>query len=361
MNRKLYAILLCVLVATSVALAACQPQDATTGPCLAHSDANKDGLCDNCGVQVGVIGGTTSTAPKDVEVRFVVMDDYGEKMVGATVMISSNIEDIEESLVVNDEGSCATTLPVGEYTVIVENLPEFHLAGVFKLEVEPGMGPVALDIQDKTPNGTVEKPYFIGEEPRTEDFNTNEQLWFSMRAGEGRYLIVRNADAEVEYEGQIYYPDTDGVITVRIESEDAKDQLMVKVTNTSADPQQITVELYADPGTADNPFQIDLNQNTVAVVIEGGSVYYEWTATADGSLTVSSTSAFNSITLTNTGKVDGDQNDTGTQMAGPSEGALSLTLNNIKEGDVIRVQVSVVGYCTDPEAEIDFVLTFQAG
>ncbi len=361
MNRKLYAILLCVLVATSVALAACQPQDATTGPCVAHSDADKDGLCDNCGIQVGVIGGTSTTAPKDVDVQFVVLDDFGEKMVGATVMITSQVEDIEVSLVVNEGGSCSTSLPVGDYTIVVENLPEFHLAGVFKLEVEPGMGPVSLDIMDKTPNGTAEKPYFIGEEPRTEYFNTNEELWFTMRAGEGHYLVIHNANVEVEYEGLTYYPDSNGVVTVRIESEDAKDQLMVKVTNTSADPQEITVELYADPGTFDNPYQIGLNQNTVAVVIEGGSVYYEWTATADGSLTVSSTSAFNSITLTNTGKVDGDQNDTGTQMAGPSEGALSLTLNNIKEGDVIRVQVSVVGYCTDPEAEIDFVLTFQAG
>ncbi len=357
MNRKLCAILLCVLVATSVALAACQQETPTTGPCLAHSDANKDGKCDNCGIQVGLPQASSQAGPKEVEVTFAVQDNRGTPMANALVLITGG--EADETVTVGADGYCKLMLTEGNYVIMLENLPDYHLAGVFNVTVEEGMDVVLLDVINNTPNGTAEKPFFLADEPVTKLFNTNEKIYFSLRGGEGRYLIIENANAEVEYNGQTYYSDTEGKITVRIETDDPKDTGILAVLNTAANDQEITLQLFADPGTADNPLEAVLDQSTVAKVVEGGSVYYQWVATADGSLTVTSNSAVNSISLTNMGKADGDHSS-GTQMAGPTEGAASVTLDNIKAGDVIRIQVSVVGSATEKAYEVDFTLTFQA-
>ncbi len=349
MNRKLTAILLCVLVATSVALAACQGGDSTTGPCLAHSDANKDGKCDNCGVQVGLQLNSTAAKPQSIEVTFSVRDDYGEAMAGATIIIQDRSGAVNLTDTLDEQGTFKATLDLGDYNIMLENLPEYHLVGVCSITVEEGMEPVLINVIDNTPNGTPEKPFPVVEEPVTEFFNTNETFTYSVRGGTGKYMVIENAEAEVFYNEKTYTPDADGKITIRILSDDAKDQILFTVTNKAADGQEITVTLLADPGTAENPIEAQLGQIYTAHVVGDKSVYYIWTATADGSLTVTSSSAVNSISLFNLNT---------SKMEGPTEGAASVTLEGVKAGDVIRIEVTTSVNATEEENDIDFTLTF---
>ncbi len=349
MNRKLLVILLCVLVATSVALAACQNNDATD-PCLAHSDADKDGKCDNCGVQVGLAVNSTAPAAQSVEVTFSVRDDYGDAMAGATLIIQDRDGAVNLTGTVGEDGTYKVTLDIGDYNVMVEDLPDYHLAGVYNITVEDGMAPVQVSIIDNTPNGTAEKPFAVVEEPRTESFNANETFYFTVRGGYGKYLVVENANAEVSYDGQVYTPDAENKISFRVDSEDAKDKGIFTVTNKSAEGQDITVQLFADRGTMENPYDAQIGQSYTAHVSGDHSVYYLWTATADGSLTVTSTTAINSISLFNLET---------SKMAGPTEGAGTLTLDGIQAGQVIRVEVSTSLEATEEENDVEFTLSFE--
>ncbi len=350
MNRKFRAILLCVLVATLVALAACQNNSATTGPCPGHTDQDGDGLCDNCGIQVGFGQASTSTGVQNLEVAFSVRDDYGEAMAGATIIIQDRYGSVNLTGTVGEDGIYRVNLDLGEYTVMVEDLPDYHLVGVYNLTVEEGMSPVQINVIDNTPNGTMEKPFHVVEEPCTQFFNTSETFYFSVRGGYGKYLVVENADAEVTLDGRVYTPDEDNKITVRVASEDTMDQILITVANKSADGQEITVQLFADPGTAENPFQAQIGQSYTAHVVGEHSVYYLWTATADGTLTVTSTSGINSITLFNMET---------SRMSGPTEGAQTLSLDQIKAGDVIRIQVDTSTQATEPENDVEFTLSFE--
>ncbi len=358
-NRKMIcALLLCLLMVLSVAMVGCQENvETTTAPCTAHSDANKDGKCDNCGIQVGFSANPTTSQTSQIEVSFEVFSDAGKPMEGAIVRVKDNYDEVDVTATVGADGTCKVTVPRERYIVSVENLPNFHLVGFKNIDAEPGMEVVKITVMDNTPTGEMAKPFFVGSQPVTKNFAVGQVLYFSMRGGEGRELIIENPDVEVQYQGQVYSPDADGKIAVQIITNDPKDTVLVAVTNKGDAQQDITLDLYANPGTVDNPYEAVLNQTDVVKIVAGGSVYYEWVATADGSLTVTSSCAFNSISLTNTKSGD-DQQLSGTQMAGPTEGAASVTLEGIQKGDIIRIQISVTAQAGDADTDVDFTLSF---
>ncbi len=350
MKRKISVILLCLLVAAAAALAACQGGNGTTAPCLAHSDANGDSMCDICGVQVGLVLESSSVNTDPVEVRFAVTDNYGEAMEGATLIVQDKYGTVNLTGTVGANGFYSLVLDPGEYMVMVEDLPDYHLAGVYTITVQAGMSDVEVAVQDNTPNGTLEKPFTVLEEPLTMNFNANETFHFGVRCGTGKYMVVENANAEVSYNGVVYTADADGKIAVRIHSSDPKGQIIFTITNKSEEGQDITVQLFADPGTMENPYVVENGQSYTAHVVGDSSVYYQYIATADGQLTITSPTAVGSITLFNMNT---------SRMEGPSEGASTLTLTEVKAGDVVRIEVFVTNEATEEENDVEFTLSFE--
>ncbi len=360
-NRKLIALLLCLLLATSVAMAGCQGQETptTVGPCTEHTDIDKDGMCDNCGIQVGLVVPTTKPGPKEVEVTFEVLNEEGQPMTGVTVHVKDGYNEVDVTTTVGSDGRCTLTLPRESYMATVEDLPIYHLAGFHRFDAIEGVELIKITVYNNTPTGEMSKPFFVGTQPVTKSFEPGQQLYFTLRGGEGRIVIIRNPDVEVAYAGEIYTPDENGRLELYIVTEDPKDAVLLGVTNKSASAQDIEVDAYANPGTVDNPHEAELDKTTVVKVHGSSSIYYEWIATADGSVTVTSASEVNSISLTNTKNGD-DSQITGTQMAGPTNGAASVTLGGVKKGDIIRIQVSVTQDDVETEYEIDFTLSFAA-
>ncbi len=353
MNRKFMIMLLCVLVATSVALAACQPEapEESTG-CAAHSDVNNDGLCDNCGIKVGFTNNTTAPAG-NVPVSFSVFNDEQMPMTGATVTITDRYTQEVFTATVGADGTVTVELPESDYSVGLEDLPEYHVAGFKTLEVMPDMDTVALNVVNNTPNGSAERPFFIGSDVVTQEFAADSSLYFTMRFDWGRALIIDNPNVEVTVHGETFTADANGRVEVRVDVDDdqAQEHMTVIIAN-KGETQTLNMQPVSDPGTLENPFALELGKDTTAQVVDGNALTYAWTATADGVVTVSSDTDISSLKLNNL------TNSTSTAFTNDvSAGTGPSASLEVKAGDQITVEVTVTASSGGEYDEVVFKLT----
>ncbi len=354
MNRKWISILLvCMLVAACAALAACQEGgNNVTTACTLHSDANADGVCDNCGVRVGAADNSSSQA-KPVDVKISVRNNYDKPMEGAIV----NLKDVDGSIfnaTANQDGMCTITLDPGQYSVWVDNLPENHISGgSISLEVKEGMQIVKMETIDNTPNGTEEKPFFLGDEKANYHFAANETFHFRARTSAVRAVVIDNPNVEVRYNNEVVQPNAEGRVEIRVELENAGDTISFTVTNKLSEELDLELGLVSDPGTQDNPYEAKLNELTLVEIKDNGTVCYLWVVPedfAEGTLTITSGSDKNSINLYNL---------TTSRVTNFTEGQASVSLDKIHAGDSILISVTVTTGAGDGTHTIDFTLTYE--
>ena len=278
----------------------------------------------------GVVGGTVAwliANPDPVVNTFT----YGD--------INIDLEETDTNLDEDDDPN------TNEY----EMMPGQEIVKDPKITVKAGMEPVALEVMDNTPNGSEERPFVINEDSLTVTVPAGETYHFTLFGGYNRTLHVTDAGAEILFRDQTYAPDENGSIAVRIVTDSPRDHAYVALTNKNGDTREITLTLVSDPGAMDNPIVIEtLGEAITANVPQDGMVYYRWTATAAGKLTVTSADAINNISLNNLAN---------SKVTDLTNGAESVTLE-VAEGDTITIVVSVIG--GDKQAEtnpVTFTLT----
>ena len=322
---------------------------------LAVTACDKNPPADTTEDTTAAVEGVTTEAPADVPaakvvVTLTVKDQDGNAMPEAVLTILPASEEGESAtLTADNEGTVTVTLPEGEYTVRFDVLPEYVLGIDTKITVKAGMEPVALEVIDNTPNGSEERPFVINEDSLTVTVPAGETYHFTLFGGYNRTLHVTDAGVEILFRDQTYAPDENGSIAVRIVTDSPRDHAYVALTNKSGDTREITLNLVSDPGAMDNPIVIEtLGEAITANVPQDGMVYYRWTATAAGKLTVTSADAINNISLNNLAN---------SKVTDFTNGAESVTLE-VAEGDTITIVVSVIG--GDKQAEtnpVTFTLT----
>ena len=322
---------------------------------LAVSACDKDTPSDTSEDTTAAGEEATTEAPTEapaakVEITLTVKDQDGNAMPEAVLTILPASEEGESAtLTADNEGTVTVTLPEGEYTVRFDVLPEYVLGIDTKITVKAGMEPVALEVIDNTPNGSEERPFVINEDSLTVTVPAGETYHFTLFGGYNRTLHVTDVGAEILFRDQTYAPDENGSIAVRIVTDSPRDHAYVALTNKSGDSREITLTLVSDPGAMDNPIVIEtLGEAITANVPQDGMVYYRWTATAAGKLTVTSADPINNISLNNLAN---------SKVTDFTNGAESVSLE-VAEGDTITIVVSVIG--GDKQAEtnpVTFTLT----
>jgi hypothetical protein len=277
--------------------------------------------------------------------------DQEENPISNTVITIVPVQDTVESatLTADSEGSVNVELPVGEYTVRFDVLPEYVLGIETSLTVVPDMEPVTLYVTDNTPNGSEERPFFIMSDTEIVTIPAGTTYHFTLFGGNDRTLIIENSDAVITYKETEYKPDESGRIEIRMSTENPRDPSFFALTNSGKEAVEMTVILLSDPGSMSNPIPVEvLGEVITAKVPQENMVYYKWVATASGTLTVRSTDTINNISLNNL---------TTSQVSSFTEGKESETLA-VSEGDEITIVVSVLG--GDKNAEynpVSFSLT----
>lgn len=287
----------------------------------------------------------TDAAPEKVNITLTIQDQDSNPM-SETVLTILPIDENGESatLTADQEGTVTVSLPAGEYTVRYDVLPEYVLGIDTPLTVTSGMEPVVLEVTNNTPNGSVERPFVINEDTLTITVPAGATYNFTLFGGYNRTLIVLDAGAEVTFNEEAFIPNESGEISVRIVTESPRDHAYVALTNKSGETREITLTLVSDPGAMDNPIVIEaLNEAITAGVPQDGMLYYKWTATAAGTLTVASADTINNISINNL---------TTSQVSDFSAGSESVSLT-VSAGDEITIVVSVIG--GDKQAEFQNV------
>ena len=331
---RLIAALL-VLLLSAMAFVACNGGQTTEST---PSDTTAEGS--------GAATETPTDAPADkVEVTLTVKDQEGNPMAEAVLTIlPANGESESATLTADSEGTVQVSLPEGRYTVRFDILPKYVLGIDTTITVAAGMAPVVLEVTDNTPNGSEERPFVILENTVTVKIPAGLTYHFTLFGANNRTLTLNDPAAEVIYNDSTYKPDAEGKISVRMKTASPRDPSFFAVTNTSAEEKEMTVVILSDSGAMDNPIVIEqLDETLIAKVPQDGMVYYKWTATATGTVTVLSSDTINNISLNNL---------TTFQVSDFSGGAESVSLD-VNEGDEITVVVSVLG--GDKQAEYNEV------
>lgn len=333
---------LLLLVALSViALAACDkgnPADTTAQDTAAPTEAPTEA--------------PTQPAVEKVSVTLTVKDQEGNPMPETVLTILPENEGGESAtLTANEEGTVTVSLPAGNYTVRFDILPEYVLGIDAPLTVTAGMEPVVLEVTDNTPNGSTERPFVINEDTITLTVPAGVTYNFTLFGGYNRTLTVKDAGVEVIYKDETIAPDANGEIAVRIVTDSPRDHAYFALTNKSGDTREITVTIVSDPGAMDNPIVIEtLGEAITANVPQDGMVYYKWTATAAGTVTVTSADTINNISINNL---------TTSQVSDFSAGGETVSLT-VSQGDEITVVVSVIGGDNQAESQtVTFTVTLS--
>ncbi len=334
MEKKLIAMLLCLIMVLSLTMTACNNETASTTTQKPSESQTAE---------------STPYVPKDVEVTLVVRNDSGRECPNTTMIIQSKETDETYNVKADDKGVATVILTEGEYTIIFDEVPAFHLAPNAALTVKSGMAAVQLELTNNEPNGTELRPYILNDVNDTKHYAANEMFWFKIRVGEGRSVKIRNANAELVYQGTTYTPDENGEIVFHMQADDPKTQIMFTVTNKSDGEQDIELILEGDPGTYDNPFIVEsVDQLCTATIIGTEDVYFRFEAAKAGTLVLRSEDPNNNIYMTN---------HRNSVQTGKSEGEASITLE-VKAGDIVTIVVNVLEEEINGD-EISFTLSIE--
>lgn len=114
----------------------------------------------------------------------------------------------------------------------------------------------------------------------------NHLVYYDIYKVSGTYLTIENANAYVVYEG-VRYDAVDGVVTIpELYSSHTNSPVSLAIGNTG-DDAVFAVKMAYPLGTMMNPMPLEMG--TLTVESQAGNdqgVYYLWTATAEGTLTV---------------------------------------------------------------------------
>lgn len=283
--KKLFA--LCCSGLLAMSFVACGDKNK-----CAHTDKNDDGKCDVC--QADYTDG--ADLPTSVDCTFTLKTDKG--VVGANSAFSLVNGENEYSLVANENGVISENIAFGEYNIEYnfDTLPQYCTPDTFKVKITEETTAITLLFIDNTLDGSAEKPFFVADDVTELSLVAGAEVYYVYRGAEQKTLVINNENVSVIYNGNTYSP-VSGVIEVELQTQiGAMSKFCIK--NTSTIDVETQFSLLSPLGSMSNP--IVMTQSTAtANVPKNDGIYYQWTATKNGVLVVSSQNAKNNIAMTN--------------------------------------------------------------
>ncbi len=364
-KRVLSFILLAAMLVGCVALAASCGGDKTPPACTTHTDANEDLKCDVCGAEL-----EPEEEPCDehmdtdddnhcdlcdaimflpVDVSVTIKSENGQPITDVTVELHKTRGEITTSKT-DASGVAKFELLPGEYTFRVEGVPDgWYVEGTGKkLDVSDDNKAFSFVAVDNNPDGSEEKPYYVGTDVVEKTFKNGETFNYFTK-GSGKYLIITNKNAKVIYDGDEYLPDENGKLRVYIKAAaDTNSQTNFKVMNIASGENKIAVEFEILPGASEKPIEATSGK-LIAVEIEGEiSMFYKWVATESGYMILVSDTVDNNIMM---------HNLTSYEVTRYTDGGKVLYLA-VTKGDEVMINV---GSKSETKSTVEFEIAVAGG
>lgn len=249
----------------------------------------------------GGIETPTEPAVKKVHVSLTVFDQDDVAVKGVQVILTYDEENIFTA-VTGDDGKASVDALTGQCKVTFE-CPEGYLGYPQTITVSGSEVCFALEVENTTPNGSQERPFVFNEESQKLEFPAST-TYHCMISNSTRIMKIQNPNVKVIYKDQTYTPDASGLLELLFEAvEDSREPIRFQIVNTATAANEVTVAFEALPGTAGNPHVIKTLGEKITVEINKGSiVYYKWTATEAGTLSLTSLTELGALKMQNNTK-----------------------------------------------------------
>lgn len=268
--------------------------------------------------------------------------------------------EIVATLFTDSEGVAQAALPEGDYFVDYTGLPEYHLALTNFVEMTAQDKTVEVEILDNSPDGSKEKPFFVGAEPTECVIPAGKECYFKLNAvveltvtvKGGSSVTVYSVDEEGNEIPTSYQPNAQGEIVFDVYTGDANTPALFAIENTDTADKSATVTVAMPLGSMENPYVIEsLDELLIVSVGDDEMVYHSWTASESGVFVLESLSAEAEILISIITEA-GDETLITMHDAVQGEKVLMITL---KAEDEIIIAVS----STSGSADIVLSLSFS--
>ena len=244
---------------------------------------------------------TNTDTSTDVEVTYTVTvkDQDNNLIVGAIIVTLDEDDEIAESYTTDENGVATVTIVNGQNNKLnVLELPDYMLYenGVITLGEETD---IAISVRNTEPIGTADRPFPIEDENEI-TIPALSKVYYILYGGSERNFVLSGANGIIlTFAGEVKDL-VDGAIEFKIPEMDSSSRAAgVAFENTTDADVTFTLNITSDPGSYDNPFELEIGSVYEHVLEKEKTLYYMWTATKTGYFVVHSESAANSITLYN--------------------------------------------------------------
>ena len=286
--------------------------------------------------------------PQTVDFTITVKDDKGGAVAGAKFVMWANLDNSKVGdLETSADGKASVNVVVGEYDLELDSttLPEMHLADQYKwtLDISESVNSLEVVLTDVSPDGSQEKPYYFivnDEGEASVTLPANATSYYELRNISGASLFIQTQGVDVVYKGSTYSYNTEkGFVEVPLDKTGTNSRVKFALVNKTNAELRIDGYLRAPEGSLENPITLT-SLGEISVEVSGTDVvYYKWTATATGTLTITSLSEYASLSVkneTNGGETVNSVRESGQTGIQPME--ISVSAN-----DVIIIEVSAYG------------------
>lgn len=335
---------LMMLCSTAALATACRDDDEPT-PCVEHVDGNNDGLCDVCDE-------TYTPAVSEVTVTFTAKDLEENTIAGIAVNISADNQ-TPVTAVSGADGTFSATLSAGTYTLSVGDYNVdavgYYLLKTTSVTIEQNVTAVNIYFENTTPNGTANRPYVLSSENQI-TIPANTAYYYVVYRSNNLYAEVIGENVKVTYNTTVYEPDAEGNISIQLMGRSIYETDILLFENTSAIEQTYTVNLTSAPGTYDNPYELTLDQDvTTKELANRESVYYTYTATENGKLTLTLKTENGYVSMANIANSD---------SVATEENVMTIELV-LNAGDTVKIDCSI-SLAAGSTASVTFNAVFTA-
>ena len=332
-------------------------------------------------------------APMDYTVT--VKNEIGAGVKGVSVSFVG--EDVNQTVVTDNNGVAKISLPAGSYTCNVAvptgyktsktsyDLTETVNKVTVTMESTGGSSTGTTNPSDPSDSTTPTTPVVQPEpNPEIEGETKDNPIVFApltdgtlsfevtVRAGwtgylqfykvSGMYMEIASGNAQVKLNGKTYKP-SKGKITIMMQSDSPNVPINVQLKNTGSGAETFTVRFYSPAGSMMAPYVLEIGDFTAKVPAGSGQgIYYEYTATATGTLTVDCLSSTNGVSykyfLQNLTQATATQPEI--EVEAGTEGAVTLSIQ-VKKGDKIRFSIGTMPESGDnyPAGEFEMKASFE--
>ena len=221
------------------------------------------------------------------------------------------------------------------------------------------------DLLIEAPEGTEENPTEVGGQTSFEvEVQPGQVVYHELYKVFNMYLQIQSKNAYVIYNGETYYP-KNGVVGLMISAPDTFTPAKIGIGNSGTEKETFKVYLSALKGSVDNPYTLTLGEfeTNVAAGNEQG-VYYTYTPTEDGALTLQCLSVSGGVKYgyflynTVTSVMHNLESDSKTDESG----AVTVSVD-ARKGQRIQICISTLPDSENsyPAATFKFLATFTAG